>query len=102
LFGKDAAPLLDRARREGWAVSFLPLRTQMRPAPVFRVAVRRVRATERFLAVLTDMSRELAWREQLASRNRELAVLNDIGAALSSTPDLDALAERIYQQRAGS
>ncbi len=98
LFGKDAAPLLARARREGHAQSFLPLRTGAERPPVYRVAVRRMGASERFLAVLTDMNREFAGREQLASRNRELSVLNDIGAALSSTLDLDALAERIYQQ----
>lgn len=98
LFGKDAGPLLARARREGLAQGFLPLCTGAAPLPVYRVAVRRVGTTERFTAVLTDMSREFAWREQLGARNRELAVLNDIGAALSSTLDLDTLAVRIYEQ----
>jgi len=98
LFGKDAAPLVARARRDGHAQGFLPLRTGGGGAPVYRVAVRRMSESEQYAVVLTDMSREFAWREQLAARNRELAVLNDIGAALSSTLDLDTLVERIYEQ----
>jgi GAF domain-containing protein len=98
LFGKEAAAILARARREGVAQGFLPLRIGTHPLPVFRVAVRRVGVTERFTAVLTDMSQEFAWREQLGARNRELAVLNDIGAALSSTVDFDSLAIRLHEQ----
>jgi GAF domain-containing protein len=98
LLGKEAATLVGRARRDGWAQAFLPLRVATPPAPVMRVAVQRVGASDRFVAVMTDMSREFAWREQLGARNRELAVLNDIGAALSSTIDLDSLAVRLYEQ----
>jgi len=98
MFGKEAAALLLRARRDGMAHGFLPLRTHVTPAPVFRVAVRPLGPTERFLVVLTDMSREVAWREQLGARNRELAVLNEIGFELSSLIDLDNLAVRIYEQ----
>jgi len=98
LFGRDAEPLLTRARREGSAESLLPLHTGKAAPPVYRVAIRRMGTTERFTVVLTDMSREFAWREQLASRNRELGVLNDIGAALSASLDLDSLARRIYEQ----
>lgn len=100
LFGKDALALLPQARRDGSAHAFFPLRTGASPdpAPVFRVAVRRLGTTERFTAVLTDLSREFAWREQLTARNRELAVLNEIGAELSSTLDLDSLATRLYEQ----
>jgi K+-sensing histidine kinase KdpD len=98
LFGSDAAPLVSRAHRDGHAQGFLPLRTGSQPAPVYRVAVSRMSESEQYAVVLTDMSREFAWREQLAARNRELAVLNDIGAALSSMLDLDTLVERIYEQ----
>jgi hypothetical protein len=98
MFGKDTAALLSRSRRDGSAQGFLPLRTRVTPAPVFRVAVRPMGATERFVAVLTDMSREFAWREQLGARNRELAVLNEIGFELSSAIDLDNLAARLYEQ----
>ena len=97
-FGADAGPLLTRAGREGIALGFLPLRTGAAPLPVYRVAVSRVGATERFTALLTDMSREFARREEFGARNRELAVLNDIGAALSSTLDLNSLAVRLYEQ----
>ena len=37
-------------------------------------------------------------RDQLDTRRRELEVLKDLGAALSSTPDLDTLAGHIYEQ----
>jgi GAF domain-containing protein len=37
-------------------------------------------------------------RDQLDTRRRQLEVLKDLGAALSSTPDLDSLAAHIYEQ----
>ena len=98
LFGNDVGPVFARARREGGAESLLPLRSGKTDAPVFRVAIRRMGASERFTVVMTDMSHEFAWREKLASRNRELAVLNEIGAALSASLDLGSLARRIYEQ----
>lgn len=98
MFGRDAVPLLARARREGSAEALLPLQAGGGGAPVFRVAVRRMADSERFTVVLTDMSREFAWREQLASRNRELSVLNEIGVALSAPLDLDSLIRRIHEQ----
>jgi K+-sensing histidine kinase KdpD len=98
LFGRDLAPVLARARRDGSAESLLPLHTGRPDPPVYRVAIRRMATSERFTVVLTDMSHEFAWREQLASRNRELALLNDIGASLSASLDLDSLARRIYEQ----
>lgn len=98
LFGGDAALLLDRARREDTAQGLLALQTSAEQQPVFRVALRRMGDAERFTAVLTDMSEEFAWQEKLGARSRELAVLNDIGAALSSTLELDTLAVRIYEQ----
>jgi len=98
LFGPDVAAVFSRARREGSAENLLPLHTGKPEAPVFRVAIRRMGATERFTVVLTDMSHEFAWREQLAARNRELGVLNEIGAALSASLDLESLARRIGEQ----
>jgi len=98
MLGRDVAPLLQRARRDGSAEGLLPLQTRTGEVPVFRVAIRRMAASERFTVVLTDMSREFAWREQLASRNRELSLLNDIGTALSASLDLDSLAQRIHEQ----
>jgi K+-sensing histidine kinase KdpD len=98
LFGKDAGALLARARREGAATGFLPLRVAHSEPLVYRVSIRRAGSTERYLAQFTDMTREFAWREQLGARNRELSVLNDIGAALSLALDLDSLAGRIYDQ----
>ncbi|HKQ59262.1 MAG TPA: GAF domain-containing protein, partial [Candidatus Eisenbacteria bacterium] len=98
LFGRDVAELLGRALREGSAQGILPVATRQLDPPVFRVAIRRMGGTGRLTAVLTDMSKEFAWREQLAARNRELAALNEVGAALSASLDLDSLAQRIYEQ----
>jgi len=98
MLGKDVQPLIARARRDGSAEALLPLQTHLGEPPVFRVAIRRMGASDRFTAVLTDMSREFAWREKLASRNRELSLLNDIGVALSASLDLDSLAQRIHEQ----
>jgi signal transduction histidine kinase len=98
MFGKDTAALVARARREDVAVGFLPLRTGKDGAPIFRLAVRRISTTERYTVLLADMSREFAWREQLAARNRALTVLNDNAAALSSSIDIDTLAAGIYEQ----
>ena len=98
MLGKDVHPLIARARRDGSAEALLPLQTHFGEPPVFRVAIRRMGTSDRFTAVLTDMSREFAWREQLKSRNRELSLLNDIGTALSASLDLDSLAQRIHEQ----
>jgi K+-sensing histidine kinase KdpD len=98
LFGRDVAPLLGRALREGSAQGLLPLATRKLDPPVYRVAIRRMGGTGHLVAVFTDMSREFAWREQLAARNRELSALNEVGAALSASLDLDSLAQRIYEQ----
>jgi signal transduction histidine kinase len=98
LFGEDADPIVARAARQGMAHGHLALRSGGEQRSVFRVAIRRVGTSARFAAVLTDVSGEFAWREKLGARNRELAVLNEIGGALSSTLDLDTLAVRIYEQ----
>ncbi|MBI1798035.1 MAG: GAF domain-containing protein [Candidatus Eisenbacteria bacterium] len=98
LFGRDALALLERARRDGAAIGFLPLHIAQSDKLVYRVSLRRMGQIERTIATFTDMTREYAWREQLGTRNRELGVLNDIGAALSSTLELDTVAERIYEQ----
>jgi GAF domain-containing protein len=98
MLGRDVASLIAGARREGSAEGLLPLQTLGGEAPVFRVAIRRMGASERLAVVLTDMSREFAWREQLSTRNRELSLLNAIGTALSASLDLDSLAQRIHEQ----
>ena len=98
MFGRDAVGMIAKARRDGGTESLLPLQTGKPDPPVFRLAIRRMGPTDRFTAVLTDMSREFAWREQLGARNRELGVLNEIGAALAASLDLDSLARRIYEQ----
>jgi GAF domain-containing protein len=82
----------------------LPLVAGPEPRPMFRVSLHRGPGEPNTAdhgalgALLIDVSEEFALRRQLFDRNHVLTVLNDIGAALSATLDLDVLAERIYEQ----
>jgi len=61
-----------------------------------KVAIRRAIVAGNLVdeAYVRDLA-TLPSREQLAARNRELGVLNEIGAALSASLDLDSLAQRM-------
>ncbi len=98
LFGAAVFPLIAQARRDGQAQAFLPLVVGPEPHRTFRLSLDRSKSDGAFAVLLVNVSDEIAWRKQLAERNRELTVLNDIGAALSATLELDELAERIHQQ----
>lgn len=98
LFGPPAQVLLAEARRTGSAHAFLPVIAGGDASRGFRVAVAAHAGGEAFVVQLTDLSDEVEWRHQLYTRNSELAVLNDVGAAMSTTLDLDALARRIWEQ----
>jgi len=98
LFGPPAQVVLNEARRTGSANAFLPIAVGESLNQGFRVTVR-ADAEDGTLAVqLTDLSDEVAWRHQLFLRNSELTVLNDIGAALSGTLEMDVLSRRIWEQ----
>jgi len=104
LFGGEVCALVAQARREGVARATLPLVVGPEPRPTFRVSLHRGPGDTSdqdhgpLGALLIDVSEEFALRRQLSDRNHVLTVLNDIGAALSATLDLDVLAERIYEQ----
>src|SRR4051812_16222251 len=104
LFGPEVAALVAQARNEGVARGMLPLVVGPEPRPMFRVSLHRGpgaadgAGSGPLGALLIDVSEEFALRRQLFDRNHVLTVLNDIGAALSATLDLDVLAERIHEQ----
>jgi GAF domain-containing protein len=98
VFGPAVVPLLEQAAREGRTCAFLPLARGPEPRRTYRIALTSGGPRASIAALLVDVSDEIAWRRQLFERNRDLTVLNDIGAAVSSTLDLDALARRIYEQ----
>lgn len=98
IFGSGVFLLLEQAARDGGACAFLPLARGPEPRRTYRIALKSAGPHEAIAALLVDVSDEIAWRRQLFERNRDLTVLNDIGAAVSSTLELDALAHRIYEQ----
>jgi transcriptional regulator with GAF, ATPase, and Fis domain len=48
--------------------------------------------------LVLPMTEEMTWRRQLDERDHELAMLRDIGTALSGAVEIEQIAERIYQQ----
>jgi GAF domain-containing protein len=98
LFGPPVAVVLAEARRNGHARAFLPLASGEPTDRGHRIEVAGGAGDGTLAVTLTDLSEEVAWRHQLFLRNSELAVLNDIGTALSTTLDIDALARRIWDQ----
>lgn len=98
VFGPPATQLVAEALRRGRASAFLPLGDAPTSPRGFRVTLSGTGDGETLLVLLTDLSEEMAWRRQLFLRNSELTVLNDTGAALAGTMDVDALAQRLWEQ----
>jgi len=98
LFGPAFAQLVSAARRDDRARLQLPVIAGPEPRPIYRVAIYRDGAGTGLVALLIDVSEEAAVRRQLVERAHVLTVLNDMGAALAATLDVDALAERLYEQ----
>ena len=98
LFGAAVQVLLVEAKRSGRANAFLPLAAGGDGSRGYRLTVRAESEDGTLVVQLVDLSEEVAWRHQLFLRNSELAVLNDIGTALSGTHEFDALARRIWEQ----
>jgi GAF domain-containing protein len=97
LFGPDAIALVETVAREGRARGFLPLKRGPEPRRTFRLSLKGVEGGPISVHLL-DVTDEVVWRRRLSERNRDLTVLNEIGAAVSGTLDLDALARRIHEQ----
>jgi len=98
LFGAPANVVLGEARRGGKSNAFLPLVVGEDLARGYRLSISGGMEDGTLAVQLADLSDEVAWRHQLFLRNSELSVLNDIGAALSATLELDVLARRIWEQ----
>lgn len=98
LFGPPSRVLLAEAQRTGGATGFLPLVTGENLSHGYRVQITPAGDGDTWIALLVDLSEEAEWRHQLFRRNTELAVLNDIGAALGGALEPGELAERIWQQ----
>ena len=89
--------LLAEIRQGGNTRATLPL-VRTHPAPHFRVSIAADARSSTLIALLVNVSDEVTWRQRVSDRNRDLSVLNDIGAELSSTIDMDELAGRIHEQ----
>lgn len=98
LFGPPALVVISEARRSGGSSAFLPLIVGDDLSRGYRLTVRGGAVDGTLAVQLTDLSDEIEWRHQLFLRNSELSVLNDIGAALSATLEMDSLARRIWEQ----
>ncbi len=98
LFGPPANVVVGEARRSGSGNAFLSLVVGDDLSKGYRLTIRGGAPDLTLVVQLTDLSDEVAWRHQLFLRNSELAVLNDIGTALSATLELDELGQRIWAQ----
>jgi signal transduction histidine kinase len=97
LFGPSILRLLAEIRQGGNTRATLPL-VRNHPAPHFRVSIAADARSSTLIALLVNVSDEVTWRQRVSDRNRDLSVLNDIGAELSSTIEMDELAGRIHEQ----
>ena len=100
LFGPSVLDLMSKAAGTGRASAYLAVLGAPSPGQTFRVVLKSTGAGGPISVLLVDVSDDVAWRRQLFDRNRDLTVLNAIGAALSGMLELDVLAFRILEQTA--
>jgi GAF domain-containing protein len=98
LFGNSVTSLVAAAGHDGSARAILPLACDESPHAYFRVTVSADASAETFAVLLVDVTEEMRWKRQLYERHHDLTVLRDIGVALSGTIEIDALADRIFEQ----
>src|SRR2546426_110690 len=97
LFGAAFVRVLARAWIERHIQSTVPLIMGDEPHPVFRISFMSTGDDRTLGVALQEISAELEFRRMLAERDREFAVLRDVGVALSSLLEIGALAERTYE-----
>lgn len=95
LFGAELQPLLEQALRETSARATLQAAAGPEPRPWFRVLLAVGDPAGALVASLVDVTEEMAWR---LDREQDLAMLNEVGTALSGAVELDELIERIHAQ----
>jgi len=98
LFGPSVLDLMSKADGTGRASGYLAVLGAPPPGQTFRAALKSTGGGGPISVLLVDVSDDVAWRRQLFDRNRDLTVLNAIGAALSGMLELDVLAFRILEQ----
>jgi len=98
LFGPSVLRLLAEVRQGGNARATLPIVKAVQPALHFRVSIAVDARSSTLIALLVNVTEEVMWRQRVSDRNRDLSVLNDIGAELSSEIEMEMLADRIHEQ----
>src|SRR5207302_11307728 len=97
LFGAAFVRVLARAWIERHIQATAPLIIGPEPRPAFRISFMST-GDDRTLAVMfQDITTELELRRMLAARDRDFAIVRDVGGSRSSLLEIGALAERTYE-----
>ena len=97
MFGAAFLRILQRAWIERHIQSTAPLLVGPEPRETFRLAFMSTDDDKTLGVVLQDVTAELDCRRMLGERDRDFAVLRDVGVALSRQLDLEPLALQIYE-----
>jgi len=97
LFGAVFVRVLQRAWVERHIQTTATLQVGDEPHPAFRISFMSTGDDKTLGVALQEISTELELRRLLSERDRDFAVLRDIGVALASPCDVDEMAERTYE-----
>jgi len=97
MFGAAFLRILQRAWIERHIQSTAPLLVGPEPRETFRLAFMSTDDDKTLGVVLQDVTAELDCRRMLGERDRDFAVLRDVGVALSRQLELEPLALQIYE-----
>ncbi len=97
LFGAAFVRVLSRAWIERHIQSTAPVIVGPEPRPTYRMSFMSGGDDKTLGVVLQDVTAELECRRMLAERDRDFAVLRDIGVGLSSLLEIEPLALRTYE-----
>jgi GAF domain-containing protein len=97
MLGAAFTRVLSRAWIERHIQSTAPLLVGPEPRETFRLSFMSTTDDKTLGVMLQDVTAELDCRRMLAERDRDFAVLRDVGVGLSSLLELEALALRTYE-----
>ncbi len=97
LFGAAFIRVVSRAWVERHIQSTAPLIVGDEPRPAYRITFMSTGEDKTLGVAFQEISGELELRQQLADRDRDFAVLRDVGVELSSLLEVSALTERVYE-----
>ena len=97
LFGAAFSRVLSRAWIERHIQTTAPLICGPEPRETYRLSFATTEDAKTLAVLMQDVTAELESRRALAERERDLAVLRDVGAILSGPLEIDALAERTHE-----